>query len=115
MSTTHIFDTYNDRHDTLTLNRRISGQTLHEPNLFSEQRRPSDINDPKELKYLAKNPEWIDCPFCHERALSRVETKSNVGAAVVSTAMSAVSVLVGAGPPWGGMRCFTHYSSSPEC
>jgi hypothetical protein len=28
---------------------------------------------------------------------------------VASTAMSAVSVLVGAGPQWGGVRDFPHY------
>ncbi|KAF7116844.1 hypothetical protein CNMCM5793_005425 [Aspergillus hiratsukae] len=114
---TYSFDTYNDRHDTLTLDQRVSGETLREtlPNpaeaILKERKRPSDINNPKQLQYLSKSPEWIDCPFCHERALSRVETKSNVGAAVASTAMSAVSVLVGAGAQWGGARDFIHYCS----
>ncbi|KAF7158264.1 hypothetical protein CNMCM5623_003033 [Aspergillus felis] len=114
---THSFDTYNDRLDTLTLDRRVSGETLHEtlPNqaeaILKKRKRPSDINNPKQLKYLAKNPEWIDCPFCHERALSKIETKSNVGASVASMAISAVSVLVGVGPQWGGVRDFTHYCS----
>ncbi|GIJ99970.1 hypothetical protein Aspvir_003984 [Aspergillus viridinutans] len=84
---TDSFDTYNGRHDTLALDRRVSGETLREtlPNqaesILEERKRPSDTSNPKQLKYLAKNPECIDCPFCHERALSRVETKSNVGAA----------------------------------
>ncbi|RHZ53256.1 LITAF-like zinc ribbon domain-containing protein [Aspergillus thermomutatus] len=113
---THSADTYNDMNETPTLNRRVSGETLHEnpgqaEASLKEQKRPSDINNPKQLRYLFKNPEWIDCPFCHERTLSRVETKSNVGAAVVSTAMSAVFMLAGAGPQWGGVRDFTHYCS----
>ncbi|KAL3409979.1 hypothetical protein V8F44DRAFT_500381, partial [Aspergillus fumigatus] len=51
-------------------------------NPSSEQKRPSDVNNPRRLRYLAKNPERIDCSFCHERALSRVETKNNDGRSI---------------------------------
>ncbi|GFF38074.1 hypothetical protein IFM58399_05111 [Aspergillus lentulus] len=131
MSTTHSFDTCNDKRDTDTqsynLRRdstRVSIQRQSrlllthpqpcqtKPSLSSKSKdAQATSTTPSSSKYLAKNPEWIDCPFCHERALSRVETKNNVGAAVASTAMSAVSVLVGAGPQWGGVRNFTHCCS----
>jgi len=33
--------------------------------------------DPTPLDKLGDTPEWIDCPFCHQRTQTRLETKKN--------------------------------------
>jgi hypothetical protein len=38
-----------------------------------DQQKP--ITDPTPLDKLGDTPQWVDCPFCHRRTETRLETK----------------------------------------